>query len=239
MTALTAPTDAGDVVQPVFAAEQAVVRALGTVERLHSQIASALRVLEDAELDSAKSRLTERKGFYLEVAAEHLGRLQSRFEAVAELSAEFDAHLADAAEAVEQAGDMLADVDNTDPETADLAQLRPRVAALGELVELARPIAAQAVKHLDSARQASHDVTAQQLLAPQSLARSIRATGAAIGHADEDVRVLDGIVGRAAMTARQSSGVANEVSDNAARRMAAERRAEEPQSAARPGVLTR
>lgn len=240
MTAATAPTEAADVVQPVFAAEQAVQRACGTVEHLHAKVVSALQVLDDAELESAKARLN-RRDTYLGVAAEHLDRLQSRFEAVAELAAEFDSHLSDAAEAVKQAGDMLAGVDNTDPDTADIAQLRPRVAALGELVELARPIAALAVKHLESAREASHQVTAQGLLVPQSLERSIRATGAAIRHADEDVRLLDGVVDRAAMSARQSAGVATEISDNAARRMASARRAAEPGgvSGPRPGVIAR
>lgn len=241
MTAATAPTDAAEVVRPVFAAEQAVQRALGTVEHLHAKIASALQVLDDAAFESAKASLTDRQGFYLGVAAEHLDRLQSRFEAVARLAAEFDSHLSDAAEAVKQARDMLAGVDNTDPDTADIAQLRPRVAALGELVELARPIAALAVKHLESAREASHHVTAQGLLVPQSLERSIRATGAAIRHADEDVRLLDGVVDRAAMSARQSAGVATEISDNAARRMASERRAAKPGGVRvpRPGVMTR
>ncbi len=59
----------------VFEAEQAVGRARWVVEELKETIGSALRVLNDAELDSAKAKLSGRGSFYLEAAGEHLGRL--------------------------------------------------------------------------------------------------------------------------------------------------------------------
>ena len=54
----------------VFEAEQAVSRACWVVEELQETVASALRVLDDAELDSAKAKLSERSSFYLEAAGE-------------------------------------------------------------------------------------------------------------------------------------------------------------------------
>ena len=43
----------------VFAAEQAIGRARRVVGELHDTISSAVRVLDDAELDSAKARLSD------------------------------------------------------------------------------------------------------------------------------------------------------------------------------------
>jgi hypothetical protein len=59
-------------------AEQAVERARRVVDELHTTINSALRVLDDAELDSTKARLSDRGDYYLEAAGEHLSRLQRR-----------------------------------------------------------------------------------------------------------------------------------------------------------------
>lgn len=55
----------------VFMAEQSVGRARRVVDELHTTINSALRVLDDAELDSAKARLSDRGDYYLEAAGEH------------------------------------------------------------------------------------------------------------------------------------------------------------------------
>ena len=47
---------------------------------------------------------------------------------------------------------------------------------------------------------------------------------AALGRADEDVRLLENIVDHAAANARQSAGIASEITDNARRRMAEQSR---------------
>ncbi len=84
----------------LFAAEQAVGRAGQMVEDLQTTIISALRVLDDAESDSAKARLGHRRDFYLEAAIEHLGRLQTRCSAMPELTQELDDHLTHASRAI-------------------------------------------------------------------------------------------------------------------------------------------
>lgn len=204
----------------VFAAEQAVSRARWVVEELQETIGSALRLLDDAELDSAKAKLSERGSFYLEAAGEHLGRLHTRCNDMPDLTRELFGHLDRASEAVTDARTLLDLADTSDPVIAsEVAQLKPRIAVVGEMVALAKPVAQRAAQHVETAHQASRDVTAMGLLEPVSLERSIATAGKELGRADEDVRLLGNVVDHAAASARESAGVAGEITDNARRRM--------------------
>lgn len=116
----------------VFLAEQAVGRARRVVDELHTTVNSALGVLDDAELDSAKARLSDRDDYYLEGAGEHLSRLQRRCSDNAELVDELTGHLERASQAIADAHDLLQDADTSDPEFASqVAQLKPRLAVVG------------------------------------------------------------------------------------------------------------
>jgi hypothetical protein len=205
----------------VFAAEQAVSRARWVVEELQETIASALRVLDDAELDSAKARLSDRASFYLEAAGEHLGRLRNRCNDMPELTHELFGHLSGASESVTDARALLEVADPSDPVVAsEVAQLKPRIAVVGEMVALAKPVAQLAAQHVDTAHRASRDVTPSALLEPVTLQRSIATAGKELGRADEDVRLLGNVVDHAVASARESAGIASEITDNARRRMA-------------------
>ena len=209
----------------VFEAEQAVSRARWVVEELQDTIASALRVLDDAELDSAKAKLSERGSFYLEAAGEHLGRLRTRCNEMPELTRDLFVHLNRASQTVVDARDLLDLADTSDPVIAsEVAQLKPRIAVVGEMVALAKPVAQLASQHVETAQQASRDVTAMGLLEPVSLERSIATAGKELGRADEDVRLLENVVDHAAANARQSAGIASEITDNARRRMSGQGR---------------
>lgn len=218
----------------VFMAEQAVSRARHVVEELHTTINSALQVLDDAELDSAKARLSDRGDYYLEAAAEHLSRLQRRCSDNAELTDELTGHLERASQAVIDAHDLLLlDADTTDPARArDVAQLKLRLAVVGEMIDLAKPMARLAAQHVESAHLAAQQVTPPSLLEPVTLERSIATAGKELGRADEDVRLLENVVDHAAASARQSAGIATEITDNARRRMAEPGRVQIPHQAA-------
>ena len=217
----------------LFAAEQAVGRARRVVEDLHTTINSALRVLDDAELDSAKAGLTNRDDFYLETALEHLGRLHNRCNDMPQLTHDLDGHLDRAAWASAEAWELLEQADTSDPEVAsDIAQLKPQVAVVGEMVSLAKPMTRLMAQHVDSAHRASQEVTPPALLEPVTLERSIVTAGMELGRADEDVRLLEDVVDHAAANARQSAGIASEISDNARRRMADHGRDPAPSAAA-------
>src|SRR3546814_17184505 len=124
----------------VFMAEQAVGRARGVVDELHTTINSAIRVLDDAELDSAKARLSDRGGYYLEAAGEHLSRLQRRCSDNAELADELTGHPERASQALAQAHDVLRDVDPSDPALAvEVAHLKPPLSDIGEINALPTP----------------------------------------------------------------------------------------------------
>lgn len=217
----------------VFVAEQAVGRARRVVQELQTTVTSALRVLDDAELDSAKARLTDRGDFYLGAAGEHLGRLQTRCNDMPELTRELFGHLNRTSESLAEARGFLDLADTSDPVVAgDVAQLKPRIAIVGEMVALAKPVAQLAAQHVDCARRASQDVTPPALLEPVTLDRSIRTAGKELGRADEDVRFLGDVLDHAATSARQSAAIAAEISDNAHRRLSEHGRDPVPSAAA-------
>ena len=220
----------------VFIAEQAVCRARGVVDELHTTINSALRVLDEAELGSAKARLSDRGDYYLEAAGEHLSRLQQRCEDNVELVDEFTGHLERASQAIADAHDLLQDADISDPELAsEVTQLKPRLAVVSEMIELAKPMARLTAQHVDSTQQAAQQVTPPSLLEPVRLERSIVTAGKELGRADEDVRLLENVVDHAAANARQSAGIASEMTDTARQRMTEQGRVQVPRQAG-PGV---
>lgn len=228
-------TDALQAADAVFVAEQAVGRARRVVDELHTTINSALRVLDDAELDSARARLSDRGDYYLEAAGEHLSRLQRRCSDNAELADELTSHLDRAAQAVVDARDLLQDAHTSDPEIAsEVAQLKPRLAVVGEMIDLAKPMARLTAQHVESAQRAAQNATPPYLLEPVSLERSIATAGKELGRADEDVRLLENVVDHAAANARQSAGIASEITDTARRRMAEQGRGQVPRQAAAP-----
>ena len=61
--------------------------------------------------------------------------------------------------------------------------------------------------------------------------------GLEVGRADEDVRLLENVVDHAAANARQSAGIASDITDNARRRMAEQGRAQVPRQAS-PAVAS-
>ncbi|GAA0969294.1 MAG: hypothetical protein Q7J48_10200 [Nocardioides sp.] len=211
--------------EAMFEAEQAVSRARWVVEELQETITCALRVLDDAELDSAKAKLSERGSFYLEAAGEHLGRLRTRCNDILEFTHDLFVHLNRASQSVTDARTLLDLADTSDPVVAsEVAQLKPRIAVVGEMVALAKPVAQLAAKHVETAHLASRDVTALGLLEPVSLERSTAIAGKELGRADEDVRLLGNVVDRAAASARESASIASEITDNARRRMSEQSR---------------
>ena len=134
-------------------------------------------------------------------------------------------HLNRASQSVTDARTLLDLADTSDPVIAsEVAQLKPRIAVVGEMVALAKPVAQLAAKHVETAHQASQDVTAMGLLEPVSLERSIATAGKELGRADEDVRLLGNVVDHAAASARESAGIASEITDNARRRMSEQSR---------------
>ncbi len=134
-------------------------------------------------------------------------------------------HLNRASQSVTDARALLDPADTSDPVIAsEVAQLKPHLAVVGEMVTLAKPVAQLAAQHVETAHQASQDVTAMGLLEPVSLERSIATAGKELGRADEDVRLLGNVVDHAAASARESAGIASEITDNARRRMSEQAR---------------
>jgi hypothetical protein len=113
--------------------------------------------------------------------------------------------------------------------------LKPRLAVVGEMIDLAIPMARLTAQHLDSAQLAAQHVTPPSLLEPVTLERSIATAGNELGRADENVRLLANVVDHAGANARQSAGIASEITDNARRRIAEQGRGQVPRQAAPAG----
>jgi len=152
-----------------------------------------------------------------------------------DLTRDLFAHLHRASQSVTDARTLLDLADTSDPAIAsEIAQLKPRIAVVGEMVALAKPVAQLAAQHVETAHQASRDVTALGLLEPVSLERSIATAGKELGRADEDVRLLGNIVDHAEASARESAGIASEITDSARRRMSERSRDPIPSASSLP-----
>ncbi|KRB75025.1 hypothetical protein ASE01_16800 [Nocardioides sp. Root190] len=211
--------------EAVVDAERAIGHARRVVDDLRTTIASALRVLEDVELDAAKARLTDRRDFYLGAAVEHVGRLQSRVVDLPHQTNGFYGYLTFAASSIADARDHLNQPESSSLSLArEVAQLSTRVAVVDELISVAKPIARLVTRHVDSALAACEQVTQATLLESMGLERSIETAGRELSRADEDVRVLGDVVDHAESNARQASRLAGEISDDVQRRMSQHRR---------------
>lgn len=222
---MTASDTALQATEAVVDAEWAIGHARRVIDDLHTTITSALRVLEDVELDAARARLTDRRDFYLGAAVEHFGRLQSRVVDLPHQTNGFYGYLTLAASSIAEAHDHL-----NQPESSNLAlsrevaQLSTRVAVVDEMIAVARPITRLVTRHIDSAISACEQVTQATLLESMGLERSIETAGRELSRADEDVRLLGDVVDHAESNARHASRLAGEISDDVQRRMSQHRR---------------
>lgn len=200
-------------VDAVYAAERELRLALRAVDDMHELATSALWVLGDADLDAAKSHLTDRTDYYLEAADGHLRRLQTRCADLDSLVPELRQHLGRAGEALRVASSMAENLASSpNPQlSATAAELRPRIAVLTELVDLARPVVDQVASRTESAFEASRQVTRVELLEARTLEHTLRVAGREMARADEDINVLASVVTRADRTAHQAADTAAEL----------------------------
>ncbi|MDN5899599.1 MAG: hypothetical protein L0H74_05970 [Brachybacterium sp.] len=236
---MTDPVLALEAAGRLTAAEAAVELARQTVEDLHGAIRAGIRILDDAEFDSAKAALTDRTDFYLESAGEHLNRLHTRCDALSELSEDLTTCLDRAQHALGEASGLLSGIPGADPDLgAVVTEMRVRVAGLSEALELARPTADLVDGHVRAVHRASAELSAEALLRPQPLRASIRSAGQELGRADEGVRILDNVMHRAAEHAHASVDLAHHVASDAERLQSSQRRERAGAGAAGPPNLS-
>ena len=100
-----------------------------------------------------------------------------------------------------------------------------------DLGEPQQPREDEEEEHVDGAHVAARQATPTSLLELVTLESSIATAGKELGRADEDVRLLENVVDHAAANARQSAGIASDITDNARRRMAEQGRGQVPRQA--------
>jgi hypothetical protein len=83
------------------------------------------------------------------------------------------------------------------------------------VIDLARPVTNLIDVYANAALVASREVTAAGLLEPRRLEHSARMAGHELDRTDEDVRLLDTVVGRANTASRQAGDLAIGVEDAA------------------------
>jgi hypothetical protein len=112
MTAEAPAAAAEDARTALAAAWNSLQRVRHTVEDQHDVTKSALGVVYYAELDSAKARLSDRGSFYLEAAAEHMARLQSRCNIIRELTSDLTDHLGRPSRAIAATDALVEELDH-------------------------------------------------------------------------------------------------------------------------------
>lgn len=191
----------------VFDAERALRRAAATVDELSDVAASSLRVLDDAASDAFYAHQDDRRDFYLESAGDHLVGLRRRSEVMTELGEDLTRHLSVAGTAIERADDELGRDGELKGHDAEVRALRSQLEVLGEVVALARPVAAQITRHAQHAAESSTRADALSLLDTR-----VHEAGREVARADEDVSMMRTVVDSAQSRARSSAALAGPLS---------------------------
>lgn len=121
------------------------------LDDLHQGVSTASTALSEAEL---QARGLSPESWMQSIASEDLGRVGRLCDSAALVGVEIASHLKTAGESIEDARRALERVDRgglEGPAAADLAALEARTAAIGEVVDLALPMATAASEHLYSA----------------------------------------------------------------------------------------
>lgn len=204
----------------LYAAEASVRRAAALVDDLTTAVRHALRVLDDTELESAKARLSGRSEMSGELLAEDMTRLRASCDDIAPIAHDLTQRLDDATAHVDRAAGILEE-DATAAEDRSVslaaAQLGTRVALICDLVAVAVPMARTAAEHATCASDVGQLLISSPTVEPAAVDRALAAAGAELGRADEDVRILEDIVDRVAISAHRSLALAEEVSEEASR----------------------
>ncbi|XVX18679.1 hypothetical protein ACQP1U_09935 [Actinomycetota bacterium] len=184
-------------------AHREVTLARLALDDLHRGVSTASTALTEAELFA---RSTNPEAWMQSVAPEDLNRVGRLCDSAASVGVEIASHLKMASESIENARQTLERVDRAGlqgPAAANLAALEARTAAVGEVVDLALPMATASSEHLYSA---AHGVGAGR--SPGSDAASIQPIPAVtfgslsmvsngLGRAEADERHLGRTVERA------------------------------------------
>lgn len=204
----------------LYAAEESVRRAGTLVNDLKTTVKHALRVLDDAELESAKARLSGRSATSGELLAEDVIRLQASCADIAPIARDLTQRLDEASSQVVRAAGIL-DEHAAAPGERWMSragvELGARVAVIADLVAVAGPMAHTAAEHAASASEAGQRLVSSPTIEPAAVDRALAAAGTELGRADEDARILEDIVDRVATSAHRSVVLAEEVSEEASR----------------------
>lgn len=211
-----------EVTDAIFAAEQSFRKARETVDELGQLTRSALRALDEVELELHESAHRKHR---LDIASDGLAGLNRRCLAIGEVSDELTTHLMRATAMLEHVDQLIDAIGvDTDPSVAQvLRQMRPRLAALADLVELARPMSQSLTRNTSSAGDLSSAAASTTLpgspgLDAGPLERITRAGGQSLHRADEDVALMEAVIERAEASVIQTTTVVGEAVDLARHR---------------------
>ena len=202
-------------------AQRHVTPARLSVEDLHRGVLAASRALSKAELSA---RGLNPESWMQSVSPEDMRRVGRLCDSAAVIGVEIASHLRMAAEAIQDARRTLERVDRRGIEgrvAANLAALEARTAAVGEVVDLALPMATAASEHLYSAAHgvgAGHAAGGEH--SPAVTFGSLRLVSNDLGRADADERHLGRRVDRAEASIVRVADEAEYITATACGRMA-------------------
>lgn len=204
----------------LYAAEESVRRAGTLVNDMKTTVKHALRVLDDAELKSAKARLSGRSATSGELLAEDVIRLQASCADIAPIARDLTQRLDEASTRVVRAAGILDEHAAAPGErwmSLAAVELGTRIAVIADLMAVAGPMAHTAAEHAASASEAGQRLVSSPTIEPAAVDRALAAAGAELGRADEDARILEDIVDRVATSGHRSVALAAEVSEEVSR----------------------
>jgi len=200
---------------------QALAHARHLVDELHQSVRSAIRYLDDTELDAAKAQLCEpdRRERFLEAAVDGLGHVSARCRSGRDVSADLVDVVAKAGRHLDQATRLA----EGHPDGA--RYLTPQLDALRDLLAVTEPIARASFTHLNTAHSLASRAAGQWIdhaADATPLHQAVVTVGHEVARADEDVRLADLAVDRIHGAAARTANLALEINDTARSRMAAE-----------------
>lgn len=204
--------------------------AAGMIEELRDATRSVRRLLDDATLDVAKTRIVGEPmaSGYMRNVTHQMEQLVGRCAVTEATGADLGDHLQHAARRVERAKEVLDTVDLSGASVDDVklaSRARAHLDGISDLLEMAQPAAAAATGHLTAVKHiASQRMNADTSLSARvSVDQGLGAAGDVLARTETRLQQLGELVDHSDRSTRRSLHEADEVTQNAHRRLTTQR----------------
>lgn len=216
--------------------------AAGMIEELRDATRAVRQLLDDATLDATKTHIVDEPmaSGYMRNVTHQMEQLAGRCALTEAIGDDLGQHLQQASRRVERAKEVLDGVDLSAASVDDVklaGQTRARLDGISDLLEMAEPAASAATGHLTAVKHiASQRMNADTSLSSRiSIDRGLGAVGDVMARTETRLQQLGDLVDHGDRSARRSLNEADEVSQNAQRRL----RTHQPGPSSEPAAALR